>query len=700
MINRAFLAVVLLCLAAMSGRAAETVSAFYVAPNGNDAWSGRWPDRNAAKTDGPFATITRARDALREHRKQSGTVGGTVLLRGGVYRIEAALVLSPEDSGTETAPVTFAAYEDETPIVSGGRVVDQWEEKDGRWHAVLPAVKSGDWNFIQLYVNGEPRMRPRLPATGWYRVEAELPSGPDANGKPDRFQFAAGNLDAKWSNLSDVEVLAMHVWTISRMRIKSIDETARQVLFTGTSSHAKDFAKFAKGKPFVVENVREALDAPGEWYLDRPSGELTYIPKPGEHPSNTKVVAPVAPQLLVMAGEPADGRWVQHVVFRGIQFQHANWITPPQGHAFPQADVDIPAAISAIGARQCVFEKCSVSHVGGYGIELGAGSCWNTISDCELTELGGGGIKIAHSVVLGSPKPQTEEEFARENLVKDCLIEGGGRLHPASVGVWIGPSPRNRIEHNEISDLLYTGVSLGWSWGYKPSAAEGNLLAFNRISHIGQGVLSDMGGIYTLGNAPGNVLRSNFISAVDSSGYGGWGIYFDEGSSAFLAENNVVFRTKSAGFHQHYGRENVVRNNIFAFGREAQVMRTRDEKHLSFTIESNVILSAGTPFFGSKWKGTSYHFARNLYWDETGKQPDFPDASDLAAWQAKGQDADSIIADPLFENASKGDFRIKPGSPLEKIGFKEIDLSTVGRRTARRIAAKNPAPAFQSLSAP
>lgn len=673
----------------------------YVSPSGNDAWTGRSADANADRTDGPFATPGRARDELRALRKGGASAGGTIFLRGGTYRLAKELTLSPEDSGSENAPVIFAAYSNELPIVSGGVRIDKWEVVEKRWLASLPEVKSGDWNFIQLFVTGERRTRPRLPKSGWHTIEGELPRAADTPGRGhNRFTFRAGNLDPHWANLGDVEVLAVHNWSMSRMRIKTVDPQARQVAFTGSSPGADAWAKFLKGNRFIVENVREALDEPGAWYLDRPTGMLTYLPRPGETPATTEIVAPRAPQLLVLQGDPAGNLWVEHIIFRGIRFAHTNWTTPAQGHSFSQAEADVPAAISAIGARYCALEKCDITLVGGYGIELGAGCRFNRVEECELTDLGGGGIKIGHSVAGGGARPKTDSEYAGENIVRDCLIEGGGRLHPAGIGIWIGHSPRNLIEHNEIADLYYTGISLGWSWGYAPSRAEGNLIAFNRIRQIGQGVLSDMGGIYTLGNGLGNILRHNFISNVESSGYGGWGIYFDEGSTGFLAEDNVVFRTKSGGFHQHYGRENIVRNNIIAFGREAQLIRSRNEPHISFTLEQNIVLADGAPFFGSEWNSSNYKLARNLYWDTTGKTPLFPGGLDLAAWQAKGADAGSIIADPLFEDSVKGDFRFKAGSPAAKIGFKPIDTATTGRRTKRRSGTHSFAPGFAPLGAP
>jgi hypothetical protein len=188
-----------------------------------------------------------------------------------------------------------------------------------------------------------------------------------------------------------------------------------------------------------------------------------------------------------------------------------------------------------------------------------------------------------------------------------------------------------------------------------------------------------MGGIYTLGLAPGTVLHHNLIHDVDSFSYGGWGIYPDEGSTDLLIENNVAYRTKSAPFHQHYGRNNLVRNNIWAFGTEAQVMRTRAEEHLSFTFERNIVYWREGPLLGSNWSGNNYRLDNNLYWNAAGKPIGFAGMS-LEEWQKKGQDQHSLIADPRFRDPDKGDFRLLPGSPADRIGFISPDLTGVGPR--------------------
>jgi hypothetical protein len=254
-------------------------------------------------------------------------------------------------------------------------------------------------------------------------------------------------------------------------------------------------------------------------------------------------------------------------------------------------------------------------------------------------------------------------------------------VYPAACGVIIFQSGKNTIAHNHIHDTYYTGISNGWTWGYGPTNAGENIIEYNHVHDIGRGMLSDMGGNYNLGVQPGTVIRHNLFHDITSHGYGGWGIYTDEGSSHILIENNVVYHTKSGGFHQHYGRMNMVRNNIFAYSLIGQVIRTRMEPHLSFTFERNIVYWTEGPLLGSNWKDDRYRLDYNLYWNPTIS----PDSVRFAAWipaewKARGQDTHSLIADPLFVNPEKGDFTLRPGSPAFRLGFTSIDLRGVGPR--------------------
>ncbi len=649
---------------------AETKADFFVATNGNDAWSGRLSAPNPARTDGPFATVDRARLAVRNARRADRPISVSIL--GGTYYLTRTLTFEPEDSGTKDAPVVYSAYPGERPIISGGKRLTGWKvDSRGWWHLTIPEVKSGEWNFISLYVNGERRYRPRLPESGSYTVANSVSLGP--NGKPNGFEFATDEIKGGWANLNDVEALTIHLWNMSRMRVQTVDAQSHQVRFTGETSQNADFAQFNPGQPFMVENVKESLGKPGEWYLDRPTGELIYVPKKGETPEKCEVIAPRVDQLVRLNGDWRTGRFVSDITFKGLTFAHSQWCTPPEGHQFPQSDAVVASAIIANGSRNCRFDACTITHTGAYGIQLDDACKFNTIENCELTDLGAGGIKV------GFWAPTDGDGQTGYNIIRGNLIAHGGRIFAAGTGILVASSDHNRIEKNDIYDLYYTGISLGYTWADSVSAHD-NLVQDNHIHDIGQGTLSDMGGIYTLGRSPGTVIRHNLIHDIRSQLYGGWGIYLDALSSEITVQDNLVYRTDEGALHHNRGQDNVVTNNIFALGSETQVCRSGYENGPSFDFQRNIVYWKDGYLLGREWSDNHFKFDHNVYWNAGRKPVEFNGLS-LDEWRAKGQDAHSIIADPLFANPEKGDFRLASDSPALGMGFRPIEMAGFGRQS-------------------
>ncbi len=654
-----------------------------VATNGNDAWSGGRAIPSATQDDGPLATLAAALQKVRRAFVETPEeyADATVLLREGTYTQDEPIVLGPEHSGpSRTHPLVIAAYPGERPVISGGRRITGWrrlENKPDWWQVTLPEVRDGRWSFRELFVNGERKRRARTPNQGFFRIQ-----GDSSQDKPFKLKFKPGDIKKEWATNDGVEVVAYLNWADLHMPIRAVDETNAIATLSGDprpSNREKDAQYF-------VENSPDLLDVPGEWYLDRKTGVLTYCADPAVDLTQAEVIAPRLEELLILKGDPTATNPVRNVVLRGLTFTYTDQSLPPAGYADTQAAVDIRGDIRAEAATDCTVEDCVFTHLSGYALELGRGcQRWKIIGN-ELVDLGAGGIRIGEVTPAADPVQQCAGHTVTDNHLYQL-----GRTYASGGGIFVMHSGNNRIAHNRIHDLYYTAISVGWEWGYQETPCHDNVIEFNELFDIGQARLSDMGAIYTLGIQRGTVVRNNLIHDVNAFTYGGWGLYTDEGSSYITLENNVVYRCKSAGFHQHYGRENVVQNNIFAFNTEHQLMRSREEEHRSFSFERNIVYFDSGDLLGSTWTNNRFWLDNNVYFDarpearlETMR---FAGAT-FAEWQARGHDRHSVIADPLFYNPTAFNFRLNDNSPALRLGFKSIDLSKVGIR--RRGQRTNP----------
>ncbi len=641
---------------------------FYVAPGGNDQWSGRKPRPGFLLRDGPFATVPRAVAAARAFRKRpQGTNARIIInLREGAYFLKEPLRLLPEDSGLVfTGPGTL----------SGGiRITNWWAGSINGRTALIASVPPG-LVFHQLWVNGKRATPARHPNTNYFKIE----SVPDKTAAwqigQSRFVYKAGDV-AGWKDIDpQAKVVVMCRWVESHLPIAGIDPETRTLRFK-----KRAVFQLAPGDLWYMQGLMDVIDATGEWFLDSQKQTVYYLPREGESPENIVAIAPVLQQVLRIEGEPAKGRFVSDVSFQNVTFSHTEWNLPPakegpelESGGAAQAAVNVPGSVYAAGLRNSQFQGCTFRHLGAYGLELGIGCQDNVIAKCEFSDLAAGGLKI------GEPAIRTGQEQTSGAEVRDSRFFDGGKAYHSAVGIWIGQSPNNTILRNEIHDFYYTGISIGWTWGYGRALATNNLVASNHVHHIGVlsngdgPILSDMGGIYTLGMQPGTRIINNLWHDIAGLRYGGWGIYFDEGSSSILAASNIVYNTTHGGFHQHYGATNRVWNNVFAFARDHQLQRTRHEEHISFSFRTNIVVIDQGVFLGGNWHG-HMDTGQNLFYDLRaggGTNKTFAGQT-LKDWQAMGNETNSIFADPMFRDLKNRDFNLDPKSPARALGFQPI----------------------------
>ena len=631
----------------------------HVAPTGKDTASGA--------AGAPFASLSRALEAARTRRTAGDNI--SIFLHAGTFTLKEPLKLSPADSRT-----TLAAFGNDRPIISGGRRITGWSRRDGAhdnlWQAQVADVRNGKWYFRQLFINGQRAIRARTPNEGSYFHMA----GERFSDKPARFRFKPGDIKPEWAGDPDLEVIGLEKWTVFREHIAAVLTESNVVQLSGNAAnHTHE-----SGAQYYIENTRDALDAPGEWFLDRKTGVVSYFARPAEDLSRAEVIAPVLEDLVLLEGDAAAQRPIENITLRGLTFSHTDWTLPTDGYVDTQAAVGKRGTVRVEFARNIAVEDCIFNHLANYAVEFGRGAQNCRAVGNEMTDLGAGGVRLGETAVRTN-----DFDASHHHLITDNHIHNAGVVFPPAVGVLILQSAHNRVAHNHIHDLFYTAVSVGWTWGYRNSPCHHNVIEYNHMHDLGKFLLSDMGAVYTLGPQPGSVVRNNLIHDVNAFTYGGWGLYTDEGSSGIVLENNIVYRCKSAGFHQHYGKENVIRNNVFAFNKENQLMRSREEEHISFYFTNNIVLFDSGNLLGSTWKNDRFVIDNNFYWDTrigtNVAKMKFASAT-LDQWRARGHDTNSVIADPLFRDAAKNDFTLRLDSPPLRRGFQSINLSSVGVR--------------------
>ena len=687
----------------------------FVATDGNDSWSGTLSAPNVAGTDGPLASFAAARQAADALLTKGGSGAVVIQFRAGTYLVPAGtpLTLGPGDSGTAQRPIVYESYPGETPVFSGGVAVTGWLDEgplNGSgpevWTASVPAEVVA---FEQLWVGGQRRYRPTSSVGAYlYNGGDVCLATQDANQPPhcdvpkcqpgqatcetdrcpsgqyvcdDRFQFMPGDLDPSWYGVDagSVEIDDFEQWTMSRMRLSSVDGTNGIAYLTGATEHDQ-FHGFLPGHRYLAENVKEALTQPGQWYWDAPQGTLTYLAEPGEDLTQLPVVVPQTPQILVASG-------VSHVTFCGLTFSYGNWVTPAAGYTSPSyawpdpGSTDDPASVSLQSVSQVTVDSCTFSHTGATALEIttttqdASGACvtpapapatGDVIQNSLIYDVGVHGLRLSSE----TSKCNTAANVTQFATVQNNVIAGGGRFLPEGIGILMGEVHDTTVVHNEIYDFYSIGIDLGDS---SDSGAAGawmtnNLIAFNYLHDLKKGVTSDGGAIHVIvGAVPANannLIQNNRIHDVTYDpgregngcsttctpggppcspcyrGYGANGVYLDGLSQYVTVSDNLVYRVMGADISINPSAVgHVAKNNIFTFARQAPIARLSDSPG-DLTFENNLVYwdaNSGAdadgegvpnaPYFGD-WDcqntvvdagcPSQFLLQSNLYWDTAG----------------------------------------------------------------------------------
>lgn len=541
----------------------------YVSPIGNDAWSGNLPSPNSQNSDGPLKSLSAARDKIRTIKTSNQfTKNINVYLRNGTYFLTEPLNLDERDSGTNSYRITYTSFPGEIALISGGKILNNsWQQYSGNIYSMQV-----DSNFNSLFLGFERLTRARTPNIGSFYTGSASASSTD---KKYAFNFAAGNLNSSWKNLNSIEIVSDIKWEQNRFRINTISGNKVSVIGgmnpTVGNSYAEDYS--AGSFRYYVDNVFEKLDSPGEWYLDKTTSTLYYWPRNQEEIANGIFIAPKVSQLIKINGKKDN--YVKNIAFENLIFAHTDWIIGNEGYRGSQAGIYItsPPALFFNYTNNSQFVNNLVTLTGAYAIYSNSG--YLNISGNEFLNLGAGGIQVGkeNKFLDGTSWPSSmlpELDIATRNTISNNKIYNLGQVFREGVAVWIGLSGYNTIENNLIYNGGYSGISVGWKWGFAETPARNNLIQRNIIHDVMQEI-NDGAAIYTLGKQTGTAIKYNFIYNIiktplhsfSSCEYCIQGIHMDEGSSAMVVHNNIIKNTFN-GMVLNVGSGNDIHDNIFA----------------------------------------------------------------------------------------------------------------------------------------
>jgi len=544
----------------------EGQTSIYLSPKGND--------KNPGTRDLPFSTLQKAKEKVVGILKENPAQEIKVWLDDGIYPVTNPEIFRSQDSGKEGFAVQYKAIPGAVPVISGGKRLTSWtKSSDGIWETSISSNNIGLHQVRELYIDNKRVKRARHPNSDYLRIEKV---GKD---KRTNFYFKPEDFPIP-ENIDDTELVLMHDWSSSRVYLDTIilNKNFLKAQDTIGARQPSFFTldNWEKNPRYYLENAREFIDEDFEWCFDS-NDQKIFLKLPGSlHPNSMNVIIPYSLGIMEFAG--TEGHPVANISFDSITFSHCHWQIPDRGYAGVQACFfdpwpsgntweAVPAAISGKWMKNISFINCTFEHLGGTGLWMGTGSINCSVINSIFSDISGNGIMIGEGrsrVINGSPWWKTAPtQAAYGNRIKNCTINNCGYQFFGGVGIWCGLTAYTSIIGNEISNLPYTGISIGWMWNPEPTPCKNNLIEGNHIHHIMQ-KLSDGGGIYMLGLQPGSRISHNHIHDVqlNAGRAESNGIFLDEGITDVVVEDNLIYNIAKSPIRFHKANYNLVKDNV------------------------------------------------------------------------------------------------------------------------------------------
>ena len=551
----------------------------WVSPKGNDF--------NDGTRQSPKATLTAALRQAREWRRTGDDrmQGGiTVYMEGGTYALYEPVFIRPEDSGTKESPTVIRSAADEKVVLSGGVRIKNWKKQGKLWVADVPTFNGRPLDFRQLWVNGEKAVRAR-DVEDFEKMNRIC--SVDENNEVLYVPAVAVRrlIDNKRKMKAEYAEMVLHqMWCVANLRIRSIEVQGDSAAVRFHQPESRIQFEHPWPRPmvttdghnsaFYLTNARELLDVPGEWYHDMNARRVYYYPREGEKMQEAEVIVPAVETLVRVEG--TVDRPVCHIRFEKITFSYTTWMRPSEkGHVPLQAGMYLTdgyridpkmqrnylnhpldnqgwlgrpaAAVRVVAARQIDFERCRFEHLGSTGLDYEEAVQGGVVRGCLFRDIAGNGLLVgsfspaAHETHLPYD-PADRREVCTQQHINNCYFTEIGNEDWGCLAIAAGYVGDVNIEHNEISEVPYSGISLGWGWTQTVNCMRNNRVHANLIHHYAKHMY-DVAGIYTLGSQPKSYVTENCVHSIYKPGYvhdpNHWFyLYTDEGSSFITVRDN------------------------------------------------------------------------------------------------------------------------------------------------------------------